>query len=46
VTRMVCSIRYRTVKDLVAGSGIRFGEGKTVQLKGVPGQWQIYAVER
>jgi hypothetical protein len=43
---MVCSIRYRTVKDLVAGSGIRFGEGKTVQLKGVPGQWQIYAVER
>ena len=35
-----------TVKDLVAGSGIRFGEGKTVQLKGVPGEWQLYAVER
>ena len=35
-----------TVKDLVAGSGIRFGEGKTAQLKGVPGEWQLYAVER
>ena len=31
-----------TVKDLVAGSGIRFGEGKTVQLKGVPGEWSLY----
>jgi pimeloyl-ACP methyl ester carboxylesterase len=35
-----------TVKDLVAGSGISFGEGRTVQLKGVPGEWRLYAVER
>jgi len=34
-----------TVKDLVAGSGIRFGKSRTVQLKGVPGDWPLYAVE-
>lgn len=33
-----------TVKDLVAGSGIHFeGRGRQV-LKGVPGEWQLYAV--
>ena len=33
-----------TVKDLVAGSGIEFAErGRTV-LKGVPGEWSLFAV--
>jgi class 3 adenylate cyclase len=36
----------RTVKDLVAGSGLRFADRGSQTLKGVPGEWQIYAVER
>ena len=35
-----------TVKDLVAGSGLRFNDRGTQSLKGVPGEWHIYAVER
>jgi class 3 adenylate cyclase len=35
-----------TVKDLVAGSGIGFRERGTAELKGVPGEWRLYAVER
>jgi class 3 adenylate cyclase len=35
-----------TVKDLVAGSGIRFHERGTAALKGVPEEWRLYAVER
>lgn len=34
----------RTVKDLVAGSGIDFHERGSAQLKGVPGEWQLFAV--
>ena len=34
-----------TVRDLVAGSGLRFGERGVAQLKGVPEQWRLYAVE-
>ncbi len=34
-----------TVKDLVAGSGIRFADRAAVELKGVPGMWQLFAVE-
>lgn len=34
-----------TVKDLVAGSGIRFRDRGLVALKGVPGEWHVYAVE-
>lgn len=33
-----------TVKDLVAGSGIEFEPRGTHELKGVPGEWQLYAV--
>jgi len=33
-----------TVKDLVAGSAIEFRERGTVQLKGVPGEWRLFAV--
>ena len=33
-----------TVKDLVAGSGIEFDERGTAELKGVPGEWRLYAV--
>jgi class 3 adenylate cyclase len=33
-----------TVKDLVAGSGIKFVERGTHTLKGVPGEWPLYAV--
>lgn len=32
----------RTVKDLVAGSGIRFEDFGTHALKGIPEAWQIY----
>jgi class 3 adenylate cyclase/esterase/lipase len=35
-----------TVKDLVAGSGLRFGDRGSHSLKGVPGEWRIFAVER
>jgi class 3 adenylate cyclase len=34
----------RTVKDLVAGSGISFVDKGTFTLKGVPDEWQLYAV--
>ena len=34
-----------TVKDLVAGSGLRFEQRGAHQLKGVPGEWQIYRTE-
>ncbi|MFQ5968266.1 MAG: adenylate/guanylate cyclase domain-containing protein [Acidimicrobiia bacterium] len=33
-----------TVKDLVVGSGIEFDSKGSHQLKGVPGEWQLYAV--
>ena len=35
-----------TVKDLVAGSGIPFAERGEVELKGIPGEWRLYAVDR
>jgi hypothetical protein len=34
----------RTVTDLVAGSGIEFADRGAHALKGVPGEWQLYAV--
>jgi class 3 adenylate cyclase len=34
----------RTVKDLVAGSGIDFNDHGTHRLKGVPDEWQVFAV--
>jgi class 3 adenylate cyclase len=34
----------RTVKDLVAGSGIEFSDRGIHTLKGVPDEWQLYAV--
>ena len=34
----------QTVKDLVAGSGIGFEDRGLSELKGVPGQWRLYAV--
>jgi class 3 adenylate cyclase len=33
-----------TVKDLVAGSGLSFEDRGTHELKGVPGEWRLYAV--
>ncbi len=33
-----------TVKDLVAGSGIRFEERGTAELKGLPGEWHLWGV--
>ncbi len=33
-----------TVRDLVAGSGIEFEERGVHELKGVPGEWRLYAV--
>jgi pimeloyl-ACP methyl ester carboxylesterase len=35
-----------TVKDLVAGSGLDFEERGITELKGVPGEWRLYAVAR
>jgi pimeloyl-ACP methyl ester carboxylesterase len=34
-----------TVKDLVAGSGLRFRDRGAHALKGVPGEWRLFAVE-
>jgi class 3 adenylate cyclase len=34
-----------TVKDLVAGSGIRFADRGEVELKGIPDRWRLFAVE-
>jgi len=34
----------RTVKDLVAGSGLEFSDRGVHSLKGVPDTWQLYAV--
>jgi class 3 adenylate cyclase len=33
-----------TVKDLVAGSGIGFDDRGSHELKGVPGEWRLFAV--
>jgi pimeloyl-ACP methyl ester carboxylesterase len=33
-----------TVKDLVAGSGIAFEDRGVQNLKGIPGEWRLYAV--
>jgi pimeloyl-ACP methyl ester carboxylesterase len=35
-----------TVKDLVAGSGIGFFDRGLRQLKGVPGEWRLWAVDQ
>jgi class 3 adenylate cyclase len=35
-----------TVKDLVAGSGIDFSDRGVAALKGIPGEWRLFAVER
>jgi class 3 adenylate cyclase len=34
-----------TVKDLVAGSGLAFQDRGTHELRGIPGEWRVYAVE-
>jgi class 3 adenylate cyclase len=33
-----------TVKDLVAGSELRFRDQGIKRLKGVPGEWRLYTV--
>jgi len=35
----------QTVKDLVAGSGIEFVDRGSRELKGIPGDWRLYAVK-
>lgn len=35
-----------TVKDLVAGSGIQFSDRGSFVLKGVPGEWHLFVVDR
>ena len=35
-----------TVKDLVAGSGLKFADRGEHSLKGVPGEWRLYALDR
>ncbi len=34
-----------TVKDLVAGSGLHFTDRGIHVLKGVPGEWRLFAVK-
>ena len=34
-----------TVRDLVAGSGLAFEDRGAHELKGIPGEWRLYAVE-
>jgi pimeloyl-ACP methyl ester carboxylesterase/class 3 adenylate cyclase len=34
-----------TVKDLVAGSGLAFQDRGTHELKGVPGEWRLFALQ-
>jgi class 3 adenylate cyclase len=36
----------RTVRDLVVGSGTGFDDRGSVELRGVPGTWQLLAVDR
>jgi class 3 adenylate cyclase len=33
-----------TLRDLVIGSGLKFAERGTYELKGVPGEWRLFAV--
>jgi class 3 adenylate cyclase len=33
----------RTVRDLVAGSGLEFQDQGETELKGIPGAWRLYA---
>jgi class 3 adenylate cyclase len=33
-----------TVKDLVVGPGLAFDDRGVAELKGVPGEWRLYAV--
>ena len=35
----------RTVKDLVAGSSLDFADRGAHVLKGIPGEWQLFAAE-
>ena len=35
----------RTMKDLVAGSGLEFHDLGTHELRGVPDEWQIFRAE-
>ena len=51
IARRVCDLAAtdellasRTVKDLVIGSGIAFADRGVHTLKGVPDDWQLYAV--
>jgi class 3 adenylate cyclase len=35
-----------TVRDIVTGSRLRFADRGEYELKGVPGQWRLCALER
>jgi hypothetical protein len=35
----------RTVKDLVSGSGIHFEDRGVHNLKGIPGDWRLFAAQ-
>jgi pimeloyl-ACP methyl ester carboxylesterase len=37
-------VASRTVKDLVAGSGVQFAEHGEYELTGLPGRWRLYRV--
>jgi pimeloyl-ACP methyl ester carboxylesterase/DNA-binding SARP family transcriptional activator len=39
------TLATRTVKDLVVGAGIEFEEAGAMQLEGVPGDWELFAIK-
>jgi len=45
LTKLGVEITRIVVKDLVAGSGLRFRERGIASLKGVPEDWRLFAVE-
>jgi hypothetical protein len=46
IRHVLPSVRVPTLGDLVAGSGIQFRERGVAELKGVPGEWRLFAVEQ
>jgi hypothetical protein len=43
--RLASFSRLILLKDLVAGSGIEFADRGVHELKGIPGEWRLYAAK-
>jgi hypothetical protein len=42
---LLTRVALRDHQDLVAGSGLAFEDRGAQELKGIPGEWRLYAVE-